>query len=218
MLVRPSLRDWFSALRVHRRFKAFPGSEHIASRISLAHLPAILRQRDCKFALEFGAGIGTITYLLLQHGLRVVSIEHDAFCQDQIKQNIPEQWQSRLALITDCVGIDSAFDLVIIDGKLPAGDTYSFVRPGTICFAEGSRKYATLKFQKRVAAAGLYCAMENYEPWTRLRVKIRKTGIRSRFKLRRVKTFRLGVVSEKPVIALRQRNRELREDVHEATR
>jgi len=201
MLVRPSLKDWFSALRVHRRFKAFPGSEHIASRIALAHLAAILRQRDCKSALEFGAGIGTITYLLLQYGLRVVSIEHDAFCQDQIKQNIPEQWQSRMTLITDRVGvdIDSVFDLVIIDGKLPAGNTYRFVRPGTICFVEGSRKYSTLKFQKRVAAAGLYCVMENYKPWTRLRVKIRKTGIRSRFKLRHAKTFRLGVVSEKPV-------------------
>jgi hypothetical protein len=193
MLVRPTAKDWFTALRVHRRFAARPGSEHIASRISLAYLSSILRQHDCKLALEFGAGIGTLTYLLLQKGLRVVALERNAFCLDQLKRNIPAEWHSRMTLITDRDDIDGVFDLVIIDGKLPRGNTYRFLRPGTICFAEGCRRDSTLKFQERMASAGLCCAMEHYEPWTRLRIKVRKTGIR----VRRKKTCRVGIVSEK---------------------
>ena len=198
MLIRPNANDWYSALRVHRRFAVLPGSEHIASRFSLAYLAAIVRQHDCPLVLEFGAGIGTLTYLLLQKGLRVVALEHDPFCLDQLKRNIPAEWKSRLTLITDRVSIEGVFDLVIIDGNLPRQDEYRFLRPGTICFVEGCRQHTSWKFQQRIAAAGLYCELSHYEPWTTLRIKSRKTGLRSRFKVARLKTFRAGIVSETP--------------------
>ena len=51
-------------------------------------------------------------------------------------------------------------------------------------------------FNSESLPAGLYCELSHYEPWTRLRIKIRKTGLRSRFKVVRSKTFRAGIVSE----------------------
>ena len=197
MLIRPKAKDWLTALRVHHRFASLPGSKHIASRISLAFLAAILRQQDCELALEFGAGIGTLTYLLLQSGLRVVALEDNPFCLDQLRQNVPGEWQSRLTLLRHPRDIDGAFDLVVIDGLFPRDGMLSFLRPGMICFIEGSRRRSISTLQERIALAGLHCKIENYEPWISLRLKVRRTGLRLRFKLRREKTCRFGIYQRK---------------------
>jgi 16S rRNA A1518/A1519 N6-dimethyltransferase RsmA/KsgA/DIM1 with predicted DNA glycosylase/AP lyase activity len=48
--------------------------------------------------LEFGSGIGTITYLLLSanQSLTVVGVEANAFCLAQLDQNIPDDFKARL--------------------------------------------------------------------------------------------------------------------------
>ena len=140
MLISPGIQDWVTAAKVYRRFVSRPGADHIASRISLAHLAAVLRTFDCKRVLELGAGIGTITYLLLQQSREVIALEHNSFCQHQLELNIPTSLRSRLRLVSDEAEIDGVFDLVIIDGKIPPR-THQFLTPGTICFAEGSRRH-----------------------------------------------------------------------------
>lgn len=65
MRVLPTLGDWLTAYRVHRRFASRPGGKHIATWRALICLAALVRKDQSTAVLEFGTGIGTITYLLL---------------------------------------------------------------------------------------------------------------------------------------------------------
>src|SRR5215831_17965074 len=93
MRVRPKLNDCVSVYRVYRRFAARPGSEHIATWRALACLSALVRLRQPEKVLEFGTGIGTITYLLLTSlpQLNVVGLETNPFCLAQLDRNIPDE-------------------------------------------------------------------------------------------------------------------------------
>jgi tRNA G37 N-methylase Trm5 len=197
MLISPGIQDWITAARVYRRFVSRPGADHIASRTSLAHLTAVLRTFDCKRVLELGAGIGTITYLLLQKQREVIALEHNSFCQHQLELNIPTNLRSQLRLVSDGAEIDGVFDLVIIDGKIPP-TTHRFLTPGTICFAEGSRRHTIARFQNRAQSAGLRFAMEKQRPLIPLRVRMRGLSV----KVFRKKTCRIGVVESSAVDAV----------------
>lgn len=194
MMISPGIHDWITAARIHRRFVSRPGADHIASRTSLAHLTAVLRTFECKRVLELGAGIGTITYLLLQKQREVVALEHNSFCQHQLELNIPPDLRSHLRLVSDGAEIDGVFDLVIIDGKIPPA-THRFLTPGTICFAEGSRRHTIARFQNRAQSAGLRFEMEKQRPLVALRVRMRGLSV----KVFRKKTCRIGVVESSGV-------------------
>lgn len=152
----PKPADWILAFRVYQRFRERPGSNHIASWRALACLAAVVRKYRPKEVLEFGCGIGTITYMLLRASseIHVLGIESNGFCLDQLDQNIPAELGSRLdvARIGDD-GTDRRFDLVIIDGKYdPNG---AFFRPGTICFIEGSRPRQAAQLVELAKTKGL---------------------------------------------------------------
>ena len=158
MRVVPSLSDWAVGHRVHRRFAARPGAEHIATRRALAYLSAVVGQHPPKTVLEFGTGIGTITYLLLSSSpkVNVVGIEASPFCLAQLERNIPKDFKPRLTIFTKKTApLDGRFDLIVIDGNLPSADTYGFLRHGTTCFVEGNREQISAKLMQVAQAKNL---------------------------------------------------------------
>jgi predicted O-methyltransferase YrrM len=65
--IEPSEADWAFAKSIRDEFKRKPGSQHIASEFALAYLSALLNKVKPDSVLEFGAGIGTVTYFLMKH-------------------------------------------------------------------------------------------------------------------------------------------------------
>ena len=160
MRVKPNQDDRTAAEAVHRRFVARPEARYIASREALSHLAAVLRIHDVKSVLEFGAGIGTITYLLLTYpkpDRLVVSTESLAFCLEQLDINIPTELKSRLTVVSDGSRPDGLFDLVIIDGDVPERELDKFLRPGVICLIEGGRQTQHEGLRRLLRVKGLKC-------------------------------------------------------------
>lgn len=165
MRVKPSDADWNVAGEVFRRFHPLPGSRHIASRYALAHLAAVLRQNEIKYAVEFGAGIGTITYLLLTYPeptRTVVSTEPNAFCLEQLERNLPADLRARLTVISDGALPRGDFDLAVIDGKVATAEYATILRPGLICFVEGGRLPQRGNVRRIVAENGLRCDLKHH--------------------------------------------------------
>ncbi len=198
MLIEPSATDREFARKVHRLFAAKPGSERIATDFALAHLAAILRQHRPRSVLEFGAGIGTITHLLLAHPARperVLSTEENAFCLQQLENNIsPELRQGWTLIPKERLGeYQEPFDLIIIDGHVMGIDLSAKMKPGTIIFAEGNRKPERAWMQELAARQGLAVDFTNHPrgrrwfflqwtrhkkrlPWPRIRLFMKMKG------------------------------------------
>jgi Methyltransferase small domain len=167
MKVLPHLSDWLFACRVYRRFSSRPGASHIATRRALACLAAVLRQKRPRAVLEFGCGIGTITYAVLaaDPDLDVVGIEANPFCLDQLERNIPAEFKPRLTVTRrDDHRIDRHFDLIIIDGKF-ASEPPAFLLPDTICFIEGDREAQAKDLQDMAAVKGLSIDLNRQFAW-----------------------------------------------------
>lgn len=205
MRVRPKLDDWMSAYRVYRRFATRPGSEHIATWRALACLSALVRLRQPESVLEFGAGIGTITYLLLTTlpKLTVVGLETNPFCLTQLDLNIPDELKPRLMVVTDGKAPPvGAFDLIVIDGRLPGTDDWSFLRQGTLCFVEGNRQRQSAKLREIAASKNLVLDLEKQSfggrhiAWKRTGLGIRRPVLGRR------KTCRIGICSSTESIRL----------------
>jgi protein-L-isoaspartate O-methyltransferase len=161
--IRPE--DWHVAESVHERFVSRPGSQYIASIFALANLAALLRRHQPSSVVEFGAGIGTITYLLLTYGAEdrvVVSTEHHPYCLEQLKRNIPAALWKRLTVISDGSEPRGEFDLAIIDGPIPESDQGTILRPGLICFVEGGRDKGQALIQERARQQALVCSFKRY--------------------------------------------------------
>ena len=173
--IRPE--DWRVAESVHERFASRPGSQYMASIFALANLAAVLRRHQPRSVVEFGAGIGTITYLLLTYGSEdriVVSTEHHPFCLKQLKRNIPAALWKRLTVISDGREPSGEFDLAIIDGPIPETDHSTIFHPGLICFVEGGRDKGRALIEERAREQGLVCSFRRYrERRQPLRVKFR---------------------------------------------
>ena len=203
MLVSPTLGDWLTAYRVHQRFASRPGGKHIATRRALICLAALVRKHQPEAVLEFGSGIGTITYLLLSVSakLYVVGVEDSPFCIEQLQRNIPEEFKPRLTVVSkNDVPDDRRFDLIVIDGRLPPRtDKHAFLRSEGICFVEGNRWKQGAKLMQIAKAKNLVCDLEQ-QPLgafhTRLRWRNTQLGSFRFFRpaLVRRKTCRIGVL------------------------
>ena len=157
--------DWRRAGETHRLFSAKPHAEHIASKFALAHLAAILRTYDVRSVLEFGAGIGTLTYLLLasRHDLTVVCTERKSLCLNCLEQNIPSGMRERLTIHAENPpSIEGTFDLVIIDGKIKNA---LFLKPGSISFVEGQRTRERRNLETLLNEYGMTCEFTNHLQW-----------------------------------------------------
>ncbi len=141
---------------VYREFKAKPESQHIASRFALEQLSALLARIKPARVLEVGAGIGTITALLLRPPNRPVSLtvtEDHPVCLRELARNIDERDSARYRIIHTPAELDRAaiFDLVIFDGTLDDDLQYTVFQPGTWCFVEGARLATRLDLNRKLA-------------------------------------------------------------------
>ena len=181
MYLSPSPEDKETGSAVHQIFASRPGAEFIASDFALAHLSCLLNKAKPRSVLEMGAGIGTLTYLLLTHPQRpelIVSVEDNEYCIDQFNRNLPGQMRTGHSLTTDVhTARDKAshFDVVIFDAESQAEEACEFVGPDTIVFVEGSRKHQRAAIQAHLRAQDLQCTFNRYIPGHRL-IAYSKTG------------------------------------------
>ena len=164
----PTDADWELAKETFDDFTCRLGAQHIATEFALAHLSALLRTKRPATVLEIGAGIGTITRLLLSHPVgvsHVTSTEDHPFCIEQIETNIPRDLRPRLELIKtpeDLNRLELCFDLIVLDGDVSSADGFSFMDKGTVCFVEGARSNIRNALNAQLAERGLICQFSNY--------------------------------------------------------
>jgi hypothetical protein len=170
VIIKPTGDDWHTAKEVHGLFAARSGSDHIASVFSLAHLCALVRARPLRDVLEFGSGIGTITYLLLRMlpSAEIMCAERAPWCREQFERNLPTAWRSRVTLLAEGrPRIQQMVDLVVIDG--PAPRHLCGVRDGTLLFIEGERSRTRERLAQTLADSGLKGDLRVYPnpvgPW-----------------------------------------------------
>lgn len=195
--VKPSFGDWVSAHHIHRRFASRLGAQHIATTRALACLSAVVRQHRPKTVLEFGAGIGTLTYLLLgvrDPRLNVVALETNPFCLAQLERNIPEEFKPRLTVIATAGSVPQMhFDLIVVDGRLPATQDWAFLQRGTVLFVEGDREYQCSKLMRIARTKNLVCDLDK-QSFGELSLGRQKTRFGFYVPIfRRRKTCRVGV-------------------------
>lgn len=166
MRIKPNHDDVIAAERIHNLFVACSGSQHIASTAALTYLAALLRTRDIKCAVELGAGIGTITYMLLTYPhatRRVVSTEDNEFCLAQLDVNIPRELKPRLTVVSNTSQIQGDFDLAVIDATAPL-ERYSFLQPGMLCLIEGGRATSHATLKRVLRTKRLKCSFRYHAP------------------------------------------------------
>jgi Methyltransferase small domain len=168
MKIKVTEADRQKAREVHALFSAKPHSEHIASEFALAHIAAVVRANAVSSVLEFGAGIGTVTYLLLSvlpEAATLDCVEADELCLDSLETNLPIEMRDRLTIHRNGRAPKKrSFDLVIIDGKI--GLRFDFLEVGSICFAEGNRSKARRALERSLNERGLMCRFTNYPHWS----------------------------------------------------
>jgi hypothetical protein len=175
MDVNPTTADWQKAAEVHRLFSAKPNSKHIASEFALAHLAAVLRTQKIRTVLEFGAGIGTVTYLLLSSrpDSEVECTERNELCLAALSQNLAAGMRERLTIYSDGSVPERPFDLIVIDGKVSGG---GYAREGTICFAEGNRANSRSKLEAALNSQGFTCTYVEYRRPVTIRWRTTRFG------------------------------------------
>lgn len=197
MKVEPTEADWDFAKSVHEEFSKKPGAKHIASEFALAYLSAVLSKVKPSAVLEFGAGIGTITYSLLKHPSNVghvTTVENNPFCLEQFATNIPQEYSDRYDLIEDDTGLTpgkQAFDLVIVDDSVKE-QNYAYLDNGMTCFVEGTRSANRREIQSELASRGLRCDFVNYnrgmQYFSLVMRRSKKAGIPyPKFRLRKIR-------------------------------
>jgi protein-L-isoaspartate O-methyltransferase len=174
------------AKSIFEEFKAKPESGFIASEFAILNLANFLSANAIKSVLEVGAGIGTITKLLLSHPARpadVTSTEEVPVCLRELEKNLAGTDKRGWRLVNGIteIGKDQAFDLVIFDGILDPQYQYDFFQKGTWCFVEGNRRDTRLELVNHLEKSGLTISMTSFFPGGH---KIRITPGRKLFGLR----------------------------------
>jgi precorrin-6B methylase 2 len=161
------------AAGIWSRFAGLPGATvDGAVGIASAHaidglIRAMERFRPSRI-LEVGAGIGTLTFAILDAadrlglGARVVTVETHPFCLEQLGRNLA-RFGGRYELVADTRGAGGPFDLVVIDGggDLPGDmrrmDLGGLVARGGVVFVEGGRAGQRAEILRAYAGRPIAC-------------------------------------------------------------
>lgn len=122
-------------------FRAKEGSAHIATPLSIARV--IELAKDAKNILEFGAGIGTMTYGLLKYTNAFIEIyEDNEFCREQLSKNL-EGYEDRFLVTETFLEFPKRkeYDLIIFD------DDYGRCVHRGLCFFHDHIIPTTLHFE-----------------------------------------------------------------------
>lgn len=117
-------------------FSGLPLAKHIASEWALMHLSALQRLVKPKRTLEIGAGIGTITSMLLYSTAEITAVEPESQFREELRKNIG--LHERLKVVADLKTVEGPFDLVVIDGDFPK-NWEKVIGKNTLLFIEGIR-------------------------------------------------------------------------------
>jgi protein-L-isoaspartate O-methyltransferase len=119
-----------------------PGSQHIASLHACAGLEKLIQQYRPKRVLELGAGIGTLTDLLIESltpDAVIVTVEDHPYCLEQMRNNLGRRL-TRVTLVHDLDAVErDGFDLVVVDGGRADISVVPFVASRGFVFVEGFR-------------------------------------------------------------------------------
>ncbi|MFO1091024.1 MAG: hypothetical protein U1E46_15730 [Hyphomicrobiales bacterium] len=164
------------ARQTYARFWMRTGATLIASRYSLAQLAQIVSDRKPARVLEIGAGIGTVTHLLLSHPqfiTKLVSVEDNAFCRSELAKNITFADWRRWSVVRSATQIDPAerFDLIVFDGFQYAEDILDRLSPGVTCFVDGNRASTRRALEQGALARGLAVDMQPFCSGPRVRMR-----------------------------------------------
>jgi len=153
---------------VYEKFKALPGSQHIAGVVTLKRISEIVDELQPKRVLELGAGIGTITYLLLATtNAHVDTYEPNEFCISALTENL-SGFKDRYTLLTSYKQLppESAYDLVVIDGGAGSQDDTGYMRAAylillsldtvRVVIVEGHRKGQNTYVRRALAERYVY--------------------------------------------------------------
>lgn len=140
-----------AAKRIHRAFAPRPGAEHIATRAAIAGLIRWLGRKRPERVLEVGAGIGTLTWALVEtlshqrgdDGFVLYTVEDHRFCLQELRKNLQPLW-GRFTVIGSVGEIGSSgpgFDFLVVDGGRQDDEgLFRRLRPGAVVFIEGDRR------------------------------------------------------------------------------
>ncbi len=137
MIVIPDGPDQLKAEKLYSLFSSLPLSEHIASQWSLAHLSALQRLLKPLRILEIGAGIGTLTAMLLYSTGAITAVEPLPEFREAHKENIGDH--KRVTLVADLKDVNGPFDLMVVDGEFPLR-WKEVISAKTVIFLEGYRR------------------------------------------------------------------------------
>jgi hypothetical protein len=168
--------DLFVAKNIHESFSRKAGSHRIASAFSLCHLSRLIRVRKPKVVLEIGAGIGTISELILLHQEKIdclCSIESDSFCRAALRENLRPRDGQKWNLLHSHEEIpgSSDFDLIIFDGNQYDYTTFRFLCDETAVFVDGMRRRTRKELASYCQAAGLNLRLHEYSGTWRVRLR-----------------------------------------------
>ena len=203
MTITPTADDWKLASEIYAEFRAKPESQFIATRYALAYLSALISEIKPRCVLEIGAGIGTVTKLLLVHPVGVgslISTEAHEGCRQLLSQNLPVS--DRLHLYHDVkeAADGGPFDLVVLDSVIEPTHC-SVLGNETTFFVEGFRGKERRTMEQFFTQAGKTVVFEQYAPGWRVRRKSRLfLGIVPKFKLCRPKGCFVGHVQSQATL------------------
>jgi predicted O-methyltransferase YrrM len=153
-----------TASQIWQRFAALPGAAMnnnigIASEHAIGGLIDVIHRYHPLRILEFGSGIGTLTYTVLHttaaQGLNAVpgftfyTVENNEFCLEQLGINLQNFDASQYTLVhaPDDIPAELKFDLIIVDGGGDVGNDMGVMEfgnrlnPGGVIFIEGFRRF-----------------------------------------------------------------------------
>jgi hypothetical protein len=180
---------------IYAEFKAKPESQHIAKEFALVELSKLIERIKPRHVLEIGAGIGTITKLLMTHPdrpERLTVTEAHPVCLRELEQNLKGLSRAGFLLVQAASELDISadYDLVIFDGTLDGEQQYAVFKLGTWCFVEGSRGRTIEQLKLNLQRRHLTINIEQHRPG----------GNKLKFlSARRVFGMRLPAIKVKPI-------------------
>ena len=228
-LVSPSREDFRVARRIHDRFAVLDGARGgegnriladrparswqypapdlgIANVTALSFLAACLRVLKPARILELGAGIGTMTALMLEKApkkTRIIATEDNDFCLRALERNLPDN-RDRLHIVTgieELLSLEGDYDLAICDGGFDRQEQFRGIVPGSVCLFEGGRAAHRRLLDRYLSRFGWRYAPQNYpSPGYILKILPRRWNLLGlpmpMIKIRRKKGCWLGRVEE----------------------
>ena len=151
------------AREIFRLFKTKGGSEHIANLVALEALLRMVKRNRPRRVLDIGAGIGTLSYLVLRYtDAELVAVEDNEFCLREMARNLAECRSYKVCGYDDFV--PEAYDLILIEGGSGLSHDggkknfaeYAVSGGAKVVFVEGKRFDQRMEARKAISKYCLY--------------------------------------------------------------